>query len=180
MQDSEFKIVKQYDRSWSVKIAAGIFITIGLLLLYFLILSFVDKSINWAKYFGFSRWNKGFESVFFFFFIFLQFGFNLAKRNRVIFDLEKKRYKIEEFVGPIHWGDWETFSNLKRVSIFKNNHDFYELNIWFLNNKHFTFDIFTEYEDVLAEAQYVAKILELEILDASDPRNPILLDSENN
>ncbi|MAW95784.1 MULTISPECIES: hypothetical protein [unclassified Leeuwenhoekiella] len=176
MEAKDVKIIKQYDRHLIIKIIAALLFTIGFALVYFAFLINFEMDIDWTRDKQVAKWGKGMSGFLFFSVIAFGLGINLMKRKLIIFDLSKKRYKSEFYIGPFHWGNWYSFSDLKRIGIFKNTKDIFELNIWFTNKRYVQFEKFHDYEDALAEARYVAEILELEILDASDPRNPVLLE----
>jgi len=176
MEAKDVKIIKQYDRHLIIKIIAAVFFTIGFALVYFAFLISFEMDIDWTRDKQVAKWGKGMSGFLFFSVIAFGLGINLMKRKLIIFDLSKKRYKIEFYIGPFHWGNWHSFSDLKRIGIFKNTKDIFELNIWFTNKRHVQFEKFHDYNDVLVEARYVAEILKFEILDASDPRNPVLLE----
>jgi len=178
VEAKDVKIIKQYDRHLIIKIIAALFFTLGFVLVYFTIVINFELDVDWTKDKQVAKWGKSMSGFIVFSIIAFGLGINLMKRKLIIFDLSKKRYKVEFYIGPFHWGSWHSFSDLKRIGIFKNTKDIFELNIWFTNKRHVQFEKFFDYEEALAEARYIAEILNLEILDASDPRNPVLLETK--
>ncbi|APQ17084.1 hypothetical protein [Maribacter hydrothermalis] len=100
-------------------------------------------------------------------------AFSLVKD--VLFDLDKKQYKLQYSVGPIHFGKWEELPEIEYVSVFKqplvDGNFIYEVNLWYQSNRHFNIYKNENKEKVFLLGKSVAKVLHVNLLDATVPNN---------
>lgn len=87
------------------------------------------------------------------------------------FNIKEKKYKILFCIGPIRVGSWKTFENLNYISVFKNNKDKFEVNLWYNKNKHFNISTYGKQNFALLAGKHIAKKLNIDLLDATEPRN---------
>ena len=87
------------------------------------------------------------------------------------FDFENLRYKKLYCLGPLNIGTWRNFKKLEYISVFKNNNDVFKINLWYNVNKHFTISINDEKKPALAMGKLLSEKLNIDLLDATNPRN---------
>ncbi|WP_299800421.1 hypothetical protein [uncultured Maribacter sp.] len=108
-------------------------------------------------------------------------AFSVVKN--VLFDLNNRKYKQQYCVGPIKYGKWKNLPEIEYVSVFKQplvNGDFvFETNLWHSTNQHF--NIFeSEIKDpVFLLGKNIAKVLKVDLLDATIPNNYKWIEIEN-
>jgi hypothetical protein len=89
------------------------------------------------------------------------------------FDLVAKKYKMQYSVGPLHVGKWKKLPDVKYVSVFrqpKTNGKFtFDVNLWYDGNKRFNVYENTEMEPSYEMGFQIAKSLDVDFLDATDP-----------
>lgn len=115
-------------------------------------------------------------------------GIRFSLIQNIHFDLENKRYKKEYTVGMIGVGFWKPLPEIEYVSVFKQHlrdnddgdyHGFcYNLNMWYPVNKHFTIYTSDEPEPVFHVAKFIAKKLNVDLLDATVPNDSKWLEPE--
>ncbi|WP_339707436.1 hypothetical protein [uncultured Kriegella sp.] len=102
-------------------------------------------------------------------------GVLFSSVKRVFFDLDTKRYKVQYSVGPIHVGRWTSLPNVEYVSVFqqakKDGNYIFETNLWYQKNKHFNVYESIDPEPAFAMGKLVALKLNLDLLDATQPKN---------
>lgn len=172
MESTQQLIVNQTERSLLVRVLAAILFTSIFFLAFLVYYITFELDYDLGKERDFIKWVKGLKGILVAGIFAFGIAFYLAKRKRIIFENAGKKYKIEYYIGPFYWGSWTNYEELKMIGIFKNPKQIYEPNIWFTNSRHIEFDNFYSHKDALAEANYLAEHLKLQIWDSSDPKNP--------
>ncbi|MCB0452819.1 MAG: hypothetical protein KDC94_07985 [Aequorivita sp.] len=95
------------------------------------------------------------------------------------FNFNEKKYKILFCVGPVKIGSWQKFKNLEYISVYKNKKNIFEINLWHDRNRHFNLAIQNKATAALIIGKELAKKLEIELYDATDPHNPKWVDDVN-
>lgn len=108
-------------------------------------------------------------------------GMRFSAKNTMFFDLENNKFKDQYTVGPFIKGKWKLLPKLEYVSVFKNSKGFFEINIWHRKNKKYTdkhFNIYNYHdeEEALETGYYIAKQLNIKLLDATEKGNFKYLD----
>ena len=108
-------------------------------------------------------------------------GLRFSMKNTMFFDLENRKFKDQYKVGPFKMGTWKLLPKLKYVSVFKNSRSVFEINMWHVQNKRYTDKHFNIYnysdgEEALETAFYIANKLNIKLLDATDKGNFKYLD----
>lgn len=101
----------------------------------------------------------------------LIFGMTFSMTTNLHFDIEKGRFKDEKQIGPIKFGWWEPIFDFEYVAVSKMSNDFYALNLWIKGNDHFSIATYEDELPALKQANYIAKKLDIDIWNATDPRN---------
>lgn len=100
-------------------------------------------------------------------------GIVFSSVKRALFDLDVKRYKEQYCIGPIKMGSWKKLPSIDYVSVFKqpkkDGNFVYETNLWYGGNKHFNIYVSNIPEPAFAMGKSVAKVLEIDLLDATRP-----------
>ena len=77
------------------------------------------------------------------------------------FDFYKKKYRELYNIGPLSFGSWEKFDNLKHVSTFLNSRGYCEVNILDVNNKRYNTLAFKEIEGAVKYGRELAETLNI-------------------
>lgn len=118
---------------------------------------------------------KGCISTFEGAFIFFLTGLRFSLVRTLYFDPVERKYKKESSVGPFHIGKWESLPEVEYVSVFrqvlKNGSEIYTVNIWYAVSKHIVVYDNIELEPAYQMGLYIAKKMEVDFLDASNPHD---------
>lgn len=156
-------LISQGNRPWWQKVMAAIFFTTTVIFLYYFFLYFNLENEDLLKG-SFGALNLAIFSFA------TGVGFSVFRENHFIF--EEKKYKTLICVGPVKMGQWKQFERLEYISVFKNNsRDIFEVNLWYNKNKHFNISIYSEEESALFIGKQLAKKLNIDLLDATNPHN---------
>ncbi len=102
---------------------------------------------------------------------FLVFGFFLTATSNFVFDFKRHRFREEMQISIFKFGWWEPLPNLEYISVFKQSEGVYVLKIYISKNDAYTVGVFKDAESGLIAGKAVAKKLEIDLWDASDPHN---------
>jgi hypothetical protein len=102
----------------------------------------------------------------------------LATSINHYFDFSNSKYKTEYSMGYIRYGSWQKLPNLEYASVFKNNNDYFELNLWYYKNRHFKIFNYYEYDDAISNAFNISEELNIDLLDASVKNNHRWIDRD--
>lgn len=108
-------------------------------------------------------------------------GIRFSVVTSICFDMKERRYKKEFRVGPVRVGKWEQLPDIEYVSVFRqavtlpgeDDGHVFNVNVWYGHNQHFTIYTKPESKPAYDMALYIASRLQIELLDATDPRNKI-------
>ncbi|WP_285651260.1 hypothetical protein [Allomuricauda sp. NBRC 101325] len=174
--EKEGVIISEGGRSIFQLVLASFFFTMGiiLLLLYFFGINLFDLDNSYKK------WIVGnFEIGLF---AIVQ-GVVFSMVRSIHFDLKANKYKIVYSVGPISYGKWKELPEVNYVSVFRqpksNGKYTFDVNLWYTNNRHFNV-----YENYIVEPSFdmgyqIAKSLNVDLLDATDPHNKKWIEIES-
>ena len=83
------------------------------------------------------------------------------------FDFDKKRFKKERKYVFVKLGKWQELPELEYISVFKKGTKLYEVNLWYVGNKHFKISYTENKEKALAIGKQLAQKLKVDLLDAT-------------
>jgi hypothetical protein len=166
--EKESVIISEGERPiWQILIAA-LFFTFSIFLIFYFFYTFKSSIENGAT----KRPAAFIEASIYCFF----FGVGFSSNNTKFFNLEYKKYKNQYSVEPIKVGRWKELPLLEYVSVFKNGRDIFEINLWYNRNKHFNIYNYHDPEEALEMGYYIAKQLNIKLLDATEKGNFKYLD----
>jgi len=83
------------------------------------------------------------------------------------FDFKNNRYKHEHAFLIFKKGKWKSLPALEYVSVFKKDQHLYEVNLWYVGNKHFKIYQLSDEQEALEVGKKLAKTLQIDLLDAT-------------
>lgn len=112
-------------------------------------------------------------------------GVHYTRVRNLYLDLEGMKYKKEYVVGPVKTGKWITLPEIAYVSVFRQNRSSdrdndgmtdtsghnYDVNVWHQTSKHFTIYSSVALQPAFDMGQYLAKKLNVDLLDATVPND---------
>jgi len=116
--------------------------------------------------------------------ILLGAALKLSLREGFELNLEEKKYRNIYSIFAINFGVWKKLPEIEYVSLFKtikNNRarvvtaeatlgfEVFKLNLFYSKNRHIEAYVSDEKEDAFTVAKHIANVLELDILDATQP-----------
>lgn len=158
---------------WQLIIAASLYTAIFYLLFLF---------FSTIKFSGKTNDLKGSLSIIELIIFLLPTALAFSVVRDFLFDLEKKKYKVEYCIGPFHIGKWTELPEIEYVSVFKqplSNGQFrYEANLWYQRNKHFNVYESETKEPAFEMGKQLSKVLNVKLLDATVPNKYKWVDSD--
>ncbi len=162
MEQNEI-MISQGNRPWWQIILAAIFFTGMIIFLYRFFITFniygPEKKIK-----------DSFRLLQLAIFLFAG-GVSFSLVRDYYFNFKENKYKILFCVGPVKIGSWKKFENLGYISVFKNSRDIFEINLWYNKNRHFNISNYTKEVNALFAGEKLAKKLNINFLDATDPHH---------
>ncbi|WP_432412004.1 hypothetical protein [Rasiella sp. SM2506] len=98
-------------------------------------------------------------------------GVRFSMVNDYLFDLENNQFRIIHNIGPIKWGKWRQLAQLDYISVYQKIEGQFQINLWYNTNKRINISGSNDFANALAIGEKLAKKLEIDLLDASDPHN---------
>ncbi len=98
-------------------------------------------------------------------------GIRFSMVNDYLFDLENNQFKVIHVIGFIKWGTWKQLASLDYISVYQKKEGQFQINLWYNTNKHIHISGSNEYKSALNIGEQLAKKLQIELLDASDPHH---------
>ena len=114
----------------------------------------------------------------FFAFVSLIFTLPLSATTNFHLDLEEGRFKEEIQLGLIKIGWWEPLFDFEYVSILGLSNGMFVLRLWFEKNQFFTVSGFDNEVLAIEEAKVVARIMNLDVWNATNPRNGFWMNND--
>lgn len=88
------------------------------------------------------------------------------------FDLKNREYRIIYNFGLVNFGKTHQFNSIDYIAVYYNQTtEVFEINLWYNTNKHFALAIYEDAESALKVGAALAKKLELDLWNATDPAN---------
>lgn len=151
-------IISQGKRSLWHNILAAFFYTVAIscIILFFYDLIFFFDEINArneARYLQIAIFSAG-TAIY----------FSLTQSYH--FDFKNSQYKHEHALIMFKIGKWKNLPPLEYVSVFKKDDDFYQVNLWYVGNKHFKIYQMYDGEEALDVGKKLAETLQIDLLDS--------------
>ncbi|MFN4026213.1 MAG: hypothetical protein ACK4IZ_02060 [Flavobacterium sp.] len=105
-------------------------------------------------------------------------GVSFAITKSILIDLDKEKLVSVYMVGPFTSKVNTALPELQYVSVFKVDDFEYEVNLWYLGNKHYKMYKLNEKEHALKFGAMVAQKLKIDLLDATDCGNNKWVDKD--
>lgn len=83
------------------------------------------------------------------------------------FDFKNKLYKLEYVFVWFKQGKWKPLPELEYVSVFQKEDGVYEINLWYVRNKHFKIYRMLNKEKAMEVGKQIATSLRIDFLDAT-------------
>ena len=88
------------------------------------------------------------------------------------FNLKDRSYRIIYNFGLLNFGKDYQFESIDYIAVYNNSDsNVIEVNLWYNKNKHFTMSVFDNANSGIEAAQLIAKKLNIDVWDATNPRN---------
>lgn len=160
-QEEEFElIVHEANRPIWQTIIAGLLFTFMFYLLYHVVMLFYN--------FGYSDDTmRTFASFFYLIVCCIVAGFAFSVVKSVLIDVDKDILILRYYLGRFSYDSVSPAPSLEYVSVFRDGYYSYQVNLWYIGNKHFVMCDFNDSASAFIFAQDVAKKLKLDLLDAT-------------
>jgi len=94
-------------------------------------------------------------------------GVLFSVMKSIFIDVDKNKLITRYSVGPFSYSTTSTVPSLEYVSVFKDNRQQYQVNLWYNTNKHYEMSVFEKDVEAFNFATQIAKKLNLALLDAT-------------
>lgn len=159
--DEEFElIVHEGNRPWWQTIIAGLIFTFMFYLIYHAVLMFYYLGYNDGTV-------RAFPSFFFLIVCCIVAGISFSLVKSVLIDVDKDKLVTRFTIGKFSYDHISPVPSLEYVSVFKDGRGGYDVNLWYIGNKHYVMCDFFDSESAFIFAHYVANKLKLDLLDAT-------------
>lgn len=160
-KDEEFElIVHEGSRSWWQTIIAGLIFTFMFYLIYHAVIMFYHQGYNDATV-------KTFPYFFYLIVCCIVAGTSFSLVKSVLIDVDKDKLITRFSIGIFSYDRISPVPSLEYVSVFKDGRGGYDVNLWYIGNKHYVMCDFFDSESAFIFAHYVANKLKLDLLDAT-------------
>jgi hypothetical protein len=106
-------------------------------------------------------------------------GVAFSVMKSVLIDVDKDKLISRFYIGPFSRDVLSTVPELEYVSVFLNQRDCFEVNLWYKGNKHYKMYAFDEELGAFEFATQVANKLNIDLLDATEKGNSKWIDKTN-
>jgi len=160
--EKEFELIVQPGKRplWKTILSALSF----LIMLYYLY-----KTSELFYYFGYSEYSLKIFPRFIkcaaYFFV---AGFTMAVMKSVLIDLDKDKLVSRFYIGLLSWDKLSTIPQLKYVCVFKDSNECFQVNLWYLGNKHYKMYQFDKKAAAFELAKRTAITLKIDLLDSTE------------
>lgn len=156
-------LISQGDRPWWQRLIAAVFFTVTVVFLFYFFILFDFRNQEMLEG-SFGALNIAI--------ITFSMGIGFSVYREYHFNFQERKYKVLACVGVVKLGEWKQFEKLDYISVFKNNSkDLFEINLWYNENKHFNISIYFERDTAIFLGKQLARKLNIDLLDATDPYN---------
>lgn len=83
------------------------------------------------------------------------------------FDFKNNLYKHERAFLWFKLGKWNPLPELEYISVFQKEEGVFEINLWYIGNKHFKIYHMFDEEEAMETGKQLAKSLRIDLLDAT-------------
>lgn len=160
-KDEEFElIVHEGNRPLWQTIIAGFIFTFMFYIIYQAVLMFYYQGYN-------DDTVRAFPSFFYLIVCCIVAGTSFSLVKSVFIDVDKDKLVTRFRIGLFSYDRISPVPSLEYVSVFKDGRGGYDVNLWYIGNKHYVMCDFYESEPAFVFARYVATKLNLDLLDAT-------------
>lgn len=160
-KDQEFElIVHEGNRPFWQTVVASLIFTV--------MFYFIYQMGQLCYHFGYSEYTLKMFPHFVFpiaYCLVLGLGFSVVKS--VLIDVDTDKLVTRFSIGMFSYDKSSPVPSLEYVSVFKDARGGYDVNLWYIGNKHYVMCDFYDSEAAFVFARYVATKLNLELLDAT-------------
>ncbi len=103
-------------------------------------------------------------------------GISFSITKDILIDVDKDKLISVYMVGPFTKKISSTVPELEYVSVFLDSQERYQVNLWYVRNKHYQMYCFTEKEQAMTFAELAAAKLNVDLLDATEKGNSKWID----
>lgn len=168
--DNEFElVVAQGKLPWWRIIVASLFFMAMIYFIYLLYM--VCSNVNLDKVRP-----KGIAGIVQMIGLFFAGGVSFSMTKAILIDIDKDLLISEYMVGPFCKRVRSTIPKLEYVSVFKLDESKFQVNLWYVKNKHYNMYVFTEKESALKFGAQAAQKLNIDLLDATEWGNSKWID----
>jgi hypothetical protein len=164
-------VVSQGKLPWWRIIIASLFFSYMIYMLYFLCIIFYRDDFTKVK-------PKGIAGIIEIAAYCFAGGVSFSITKSILIDLDKEKLVSIYRVGPFSKKVNTTLPELEYVSVFKIDDSEYEVNLWYLGNKHYKMYKLTEKNHALKFGVMVAQKLKIDLLDATEKGNNKWMEKE--
>jgi hypothetical protein len=150
-------IISQGKRSLWHNIIAAFFYALGIIAVYFFFFGFESSIPILGRKFD------AFELILYSFVI--AFYFSVVKSYH--FDFTNNLYKKQQAFLWFKLGKWNPLPELEYISVFQKEEGVYEINLWYIGNKHFKIYHMFDEAEAMKVGKQLAISLRIDLLDAT-------------
>ena len=103
-------------------------------------------------------------------------GISFSLTKSILIDIDQDKLVSKYRVGPFSRKVNSIVPQLDYVSVFLNDKEQYEVNLWYSKNKHYKMYFFGEKEPAIKFGQMVSMKLKIDLLDATEKGNSIWIE----
>lgn len=103
-------------------------------------------------------------------------GISFSITKNVLIDIDKDKLVSIYMVGPFSRKVTSSVPKLEYVSVFIGSKEIYEVNLWYLGNKHYKMYFFEDKASAMEFAKLAAKKLKIDLLDATQKGNSVWIE----
>ena len=107
-------------------------------------------------------------------------GVNFSLRKSILIDLDRDKLVSRFEIGPFSRDRISFVPELEYVAVFKDTHDFYQVNLWYRGNKHYNMYFFEDKGLAMKFGKIAALKLKIDLLDATVKGNSAWIEIEKN
>jgi hypothetical protein len=89
----------------------------------------------------------------------------------IFIDLTKDKLETIYSVGVFKYRRYSKIPELNYISVFKNPKEEFEVNLWYVKNKHYTMYTYEDYEGAMLFGRTISDKLNIDLLDATEKGN---------
>lgn len=148
---------------WKIFIASVLFtasiLSLAIFLFDFYIIGLNDKKL------------KGILGLFELSVLLFMYAIRLSIVKTVFLNSQRSLFRSEYRVGPFSYSQNKKIKELKYISVFKNDKEVFEINLWYDSNKHLKMFVADTKEAALNLGRLMSDKIEIDLFDATEKGN---------